>query len=172
MSGTTVATATPPASPAEGTSDRLDTWRRRTWRPTGPVRTLLDLTGLLLLTLTLGARVHAFTGFPEGNDAWGHLSKTQFVLDNWPQVSWNYEWYSGMPSFLGSYPPGYHMLVAAIATIGNVPATTAINVAALAGILGVVIGVYATVRAACGSRAAALVAGAVLLGTPTPGPRP
>jgi hypothetical protein len=169
MSGTTLAPNTPPASPADGTFDRagMSKWRMTSWRSRGPVRTLLDLSGLLLLTLALGARVNAFTGFPEGNDVWGHLSKTRFVLDNWPDVSWNYEWYSGMPTFLGSYPPGYHMLVAAIATIGHVQATTAMNVAALAGILGVVIGVYGTVRGACGSRAAALVAGVALLGTPT-----
>ena len=132
------------------------------------MRTLLDLAGLLVLTLTLGARVHAFTGFPEGNDAWGHLSKTQFVLDNWPHISWNYLSVSGMPTYPRLlFTPGYHMLVAAIAAVGHVPATTAMNVAALAGIMGVTIGVYGTVRAACGSRVAALVAGATLLGTPT-----
>ena len=169
MSRTTLATSTPPVSQTDGTSGRdvMTKRPRPSWRPPGPVRTLLDLTGLLLLTLTLGARVHAFTGFPEGNDVWGHLSKAQFVLDSWPQVAWNYEWYSGMPTFLGSYPPGYHMLVAAIAAIGHVSATTAMNVVTLAGILGVVIGVYGTVRAACGSRAAALLASAALLGTPT-----
>ncbi len=169
MSGTTLATTTPLASPTDGASGGAGTRGRpgAAWRLAGPVRTLVDLTGLLVLTLTLGARVHAFTGFPEGNDVWGHLSKTQFVLNSWPHVSWNYQWYSGMPTFLGSYPPGYHMLVAAIAAIGHVPATTAMNVASLAGILGVAIGVYGTVRAACGSRTAALVAGAALLGTPT-----
>ncbi len=167
-----MATTAPPAAvPSARTPEPHPDARRPTFRaPAGvrsAARTFLDLLALLALTLALGARVHAFTGFPEGNDAWGHLSKTRFVLDNWPHVSWNYEWYSGMPTFLGSYPPGYHVLVAAVAVVGHVSAITAMNVVALAGVLGIVVGVYGTVRAASHSRWAAVVAGAALLGTPT-----
>jgi uncharacterized membrane protein len=83
-----------------------------------PGQTLFDLALLAGAVLIVGARAQAFSGFPKGNDVWGHLSKTQFVLDNWPHISWNYEWYSGMPTFQGSYPPGYHILVALVAKLG------------------------------------------------------
>ncbi len=167
MAGTTLSTTAPVSSPRsgdpEGRGGLPSPQATARW---APVRTLLDLTGLLLLMLALGSRAQAFTGFPEGDDAWGHLAKTRFVLDSWPHISWNYQWFSGQPSF-GSQPPGYHLLVAAIAAVADMPVTTAMNLAAAAGVFGIVLGVYGTVRAVSGSRAAALLAGAALLGAPT-----
>jgi hypothetical protein len=122
---------------------------------------------MAVAVLLVGARAHAFSGFPKGNDVWGHLSKTQFVIDNWPHISWNYEWYSGMPSFAGSYPPGYHVLVALVAQLGGTSVATAMTRVALVGVLAVVVGVYGTVRSATASRAAALAAAALMIGAPT-----
>jgi hypothetical protein len=117
--------------------------------------------------LLVGERARAFSGFPKGNDVWGHLSKTQFVLDNWPHISWNYEWYSGMPSFQGSYPPGYHVLVALVAKLGHMPVATAMTRLAFVAVVALVIGVYGTVRAATAHRGAALAAAALMIGAPT-----
>ena len=39
-------------------------------------------------------------------------------MDNWPHVSWNYEWYSGEPTFVDY--PGYHVLLAGLATVASV----------------------------------------------------
>ena len=50
-------------------------------------RTVLDLAGLALLVLWVGSRGSAFSGFPKGYDAWGHFSKTRFVIDNWPHIA-------------------------------------------------------------------------------------
>jgi hypothetical protein len=153
----TTATQTPDGRPdLDATSSRRDTatgleprglrWGRRSldrWAVSlRPVRTLLDLSLILGAVLLVGARAGAFSGFPKENDVWGHLSKTQFVLDNWPHISWNYEWYSGMPSFQGSYPPGYHVLVALVAQVGDRPVATAMARVALLGVLAIVIGVY------------------------------
>ena len=130
-------------------------------------RTLFDLSLIAGAVLLVGARARAFSGFPKGNDVWGHLSKTQFVLDNWPHISWNYEWYSGMPSFQGSYPPGYHVLVALVAQLAGLPVATAMTRVALVGVLAIVVGVYATVRSATANRGAALTAAALMIGAPT-----
>ncbi|MGZ4485385.1 MAG: DUF6541 family protein [Nocardioidaceae bacterium] len=132
-----------------------------------PARTALDLGLLAAMVAWVGARGDAFTGFPKGNDVWGHLSKTQFVIDNWPHVSWNYEWYAGMPSFQGSYPPGYHVLVALVASAGGLSVASAMTLVAYAGVLAVTVGVYGAVRAATSSRPAALVGAALLAGAPT-----
>jgi hypothetical protein len=117
--------------------------------------------------LLVGERARAFSGFPKGNDVWGHLSKTQFVLDNWPHISWNYERYSGMPSFQGSYPPGYHELVDLVAKLGHMPVATAMTRLAFVAVVALVIGVYGTVRAATAHRGAALAAAALMIGAPT-----
>jgi hypothetical protein len=164
--------------PAEGRShldaptapDRQRRGRRQSRRWTaalGLARTLIDLSLIACAVLLVGARARAFSGFPKGNDVWGHLSKTQFVIDNWPHISWNYEWYSGMPSFQGSYPPGYHVLVALVAHFGDMPVATAMTRVALVGVVAVVIGVYGTVRSATANRGAALAAAALMIGAPT-----
>jgi hypothetical protein len=155
-------------APTGPDSHRVGRRNSRRWTAAlRPARTLFDLSLIVGAVLLVGARAHAFSGFPKGNDVWGHLSKTQFVLDNWPHVSWNYEWYSGMPSFQGSYPPGYHFLVALVAHLGGTSVATAMTRVALVGVVAVVIGVYGTVRSATANRAAALAAAALLIGAPT-----
>ncbi len=81
-------------------------------------------------------------------------------------MSWNYSWYSGMPTFQGSYPPGYHALVAVLAEPLGLGIPTAMNVVALGSMLAIVLGCYATVRTATSSRRWALGAGVLLVATP------
>ena len=114
----------------------------------------------------MGARADAFSGTPKGYDAFGHIAKSRFLLENWPHVSWNYSWYSGMPTFQGSYPPGYHALVALVAGPFGAGVPAAMNAVALASMLAIVVGCYATVRFATSSRRWALAAGVLLVGTP------
>jgi hypothetical protein len=141
--------------------------QRRLPRTTRAAGTLADLSVIAGVIWWIGSRASAFTGTPKGNDATGHLSKARFILDNWPHISWNYEWYSGQPTFAGSYPPGYHVLLAALASTGRVSLATAMNLVSYGSVLLVVVGLYATVRAATGRRLGALVAAGLLLGTPT-----
>jgi hypothetical protein len=46
-------------------------------------------------TLFAGFSNHAFTGFPKGYDAYGHMSKIKLLVDYFPNTDWNYQWYSG-----------------------------------------------------------------------------
>jgi hypothetical protein len=114
----------------------------------------------------MGTRASAFSGTPKGYDAFGHIAKARFLIENWPHVSWNYSWYSGMPTFQGSYPPGYHALVAVLAGPLGLGIPTAMNVVAIGSMLAIVLGCYATVRAATSSRRWALGAGVLLVATP------
>ncbi|MDQ1643706.1 MAG: hypothetical protein QOJ90_3057 [Actinomycetota bacterium] len=130
-------------------------------------RTALELGLITLAVWLIGAGSHAFTGFPKGYDAAGHLSKAQFILSNWPHISWNYEWYSGQPTFAGSYPPGYHLLLAFITWSTHLSLMTAMNAVSFIATVAVVTGLYTIVRAATGSRPAALLAAGLLLTAPT-----
>jgi hypothetical protein len=130
------------------------------------VQHLLGPLVLVALVGWMGAGASAFAGTPKGYDAFGHIAKVRFLIENWPHVSWNYSWYSGMPTFQGSYPPGYHALVAVLAGPLGLGISTAMNAVALASMLAIVLGCYATVRAATGSRRWALVAGILLVATP------
>ncbi|MBX6371288.1 MAG: hypothetical protein IRZ02_03410 [Acidothermus sp.] len=129
--------------------------------------TLVEVAGLCALVWWTGRKAGAFTGFPKGYDAMGHLSKATYIAENWPHIWWNYEWYSGQPTFTGSYPPGYHMLLVAVAKFANVPLPTAMNVVTFGALCLLVVGVYGTARAATGRRIAGLVAGALVAATPT-----
>lgn len=127
---------------------------------------LLDALLLTALTLWLGARASAFHGTPEGYDAFGHIAKVRFLIENWPHVSWNYSWYSGMPTFQGSYPPGYHGLVALLAEPLGLGISTAMNAVTLGSMLAIVLGCYSTVLTVTSERRWACVSAALLLGTP------
>jgi len=131
------------------------------------VATCVEIIALLITVWWVGEHGHAFTGFPKGHDAMGHLSKAQFIASNWPHISWNYEWYSGQPAFAGSYPPGYHLLLVAVSWAAHVSLPTAMNAVTYAAIGLLVIGTYAIARAATRSHLAGLLAAGLLIAAPT-----
>src|SRR5438270_67615 len=79
------------------------------------------------------------------------LPKASFITRNPPHVAWNDEWYSGEPAF--SDYPGYHVLLALIASVGHTTLAAAMTLVAYVSMACVVVGLYATVRAATGGRA-------------------
>ena len=160
-------TAAGSGSGGPAVTDRAREWVRPLVRLTGWLRTTGEAVGLAAIVLFLGKRADAFTGFPKGYDAMGHLSKVTFLAENWPHIWWNYEWYSGQPTFTGSYPPGYHVLLLAVARLGELSFPAAMNLVTASALVLLVIGTYAAVRAATGSRLAALCAGGLTAATPT-----
>jgi hypothetical protein len=134
--------------------------------PSGPPRwthaasrVVVDLTVLGALTVVLGLHAKAFTGFPKGYDAYGHVAKVHMILATFPHVNWNDAWYMGVPSFRGSYPPLHHLLIALLVwlTGGGIPHT--IVLVGAASVLAQVFAVYGTVLAVTSNRLAGLVAG-------------
>lgn len=168
MVPSSAALATPEADSEKSVATRAAGPQSASWltRARHAVRHLLAPLLLIALTVWMGAGASAFAGTPKGYDAFGHIAKVRFLIENWPHVSWNYSWYSGMPTFQGSYPPGYHALVAALAGPLGLGIPTAMNGVALASMLAIVLGCYATVRIATSSRRWALAAGVLLVATP------
>jgi hypothetical protein len=117
-----------------------------------------------VLTVGLGVVNQSFAGFPKGYDAYGHMSKVKFLVDNFPNVDWNYEWYSGQYFSEWSFPPLFHWLAAALAWLG-MPIGATLLVLAAASFVVVVTALYGLVRVASGSRLAGLVAGLLVLGS-------
>ena len=128
---------------------------------------LIDVAVLIAATVVIGSYCHAFTGFPKGYDAWGHLAKVRMLVDGFPSIHWNDEWYAGQPAFLGSYPPGYHLLLAGTSggTGWSLP-DTMVFYAAVA-LAATVVGCYLLVLGTTASRVAALTSAALVLGSPT-----
>lgn len=91
------------------------------------------------------------------------MSKVKFLVDNFPNVDWNYEWYSGQFFSEGSFPPLFHYIGGAlVGWFGLSPGAALIGVAAVSF---VVIGcaLYGVVRVAGGSRVAGLIAAMTLI---------
>lgn len=131
---------------------------------------VVDVLALLAGVYGVGRYATAFAGFPKGYDAWGHLSKVHLLLESWPHVNWNGAWYAGQPFFAGSYPPGYHALVAVLSTLtgsGLSGLATAMIVVAAFTMMAVVLGTYASILALSSSRVAALCGALVLMASPT-----
>ena len=116
------------------------------------VRDLVAVVGTAGITVLVGALLKAWAGFPKGTDAAAHLTRLKFVADWFPSQNWLYPWAAGMPTF-GTYPPLPYLL-------GLVPtrlfgAETTLIALALVGMVAFVIGLYAFLTIATGSRLAA-----------------
>ena len=142
-------------------------WPARLPRLLRATSTTVQIALLAAIVWVVGERGHAFTGVPKGYDATGHLSKAAFIASNWPHVSWNYEWYSGQPTFAGSYPPGYHVLLVWVSWVGHVSLPTAMNAVTFGSVALLVTAGYATVRAATGSHLAGLLTAGLVIASPT-----
>jgi hypothetical protein len=130
----------------------------------GPV---VDLVLLTVATVLIGWYCGAFTGFPKGYDVWGHMSKVRMLVDGFPHINWNDEWYAGQPAFLGSYPPGYHLLVAGLSWVTGWSLPDAMLVLGAAAVAMLVAGCYLLVFGVTGSRVAGLLSAGLLLASPT-----
>lgn len=104
----------------------------------------------------------AFQGFPKGYDAYGHMSKIKFLVDNFPNVDWNYEWYAGQYFSEGSFPPLFHYAAGILVGFG-LPIGDAIIVIAAFAFVVIGCALYGLVRVATDSRVAGLIAALILL---------
>ncbi len=144
---------------------------RKRWRPTvislpGWADALLGGSLVVAVTYVIGLYDKAFRGFPKGYDALGHLAKIHLLLSKLPQVNWNSTWYSGAPYFAGSYPPGYHAVVAELAVLTDISPSQSMVIVAAMSMLMITLGLYGFVRAVTGRSLGALIAVALVLGGP------
>ena len=115
------------------------------------------------LTLLVGFLNQAFVGFPKGYDAYGHLSKIKFLVDNFPNVDWNYEWYSGQFFSEGSYPPAFYYVGGVLVGWFHVSPDAALIAIAAASFITIGGALYGFVRVAGGSRVAGLISALALI---------
>src|SRR5258706_5936132 len=145
--------------------DRLNLLRGRLAALDG-MRRYKDPAALALIaavTLTVGVVNGAFTGFPKGYDAYGHMSKIKLLVDYFPNVDWNHEWYSGELYSQGSFPALFHYLGRALGAFLGVSTANALIVISAGSFVLIGWGLYGYVRASTGDSIAALVAALVLI---------
>jgi hypothetical protein len=113
---------------------------------------LLAGVAIVGITVLVGSLLRAWSGFPKGTDAAAHLTRLKFVADWFPSQNWLYAWAAGMPTF-GTYPPLPYLI--GLAPTRLVGAEATLIAFALVGMVAFVIGLYAFVTLATGSRLAA-----------------
>ncbi len=128
--------------------------------------TLFDILAIAILTLTVGYLNGAFVPFPKGYDAYGHISQIRLLSDYYPHINWNYAWYSGMPSFIGSYPPLFYYTCLVLVKLFLLPPEYAAILVAASSFCLVAIALYAFVRQVVHIRLAGLAASALLISSP------
>jgi hypothetical protein len=114
-------------------------------------------------TFAAGVVNGAFTGFPKGYDAYGHMSKIKLLVDYFPNVDWNHEWYSGELYSQGSFPALFHYVGGALVAFLGVSTANALIVISAASFVLIGWGLYGYVRASTGDSIAALVAALLLI---------
>jgi hypothetical protein len=117
------------------------------------------------LTIGVGVINKAFAGFPKGYDAYGHMSKVKFLVENFPNSDWNYEWYSGQFFSEGSFPPLFHDLAAILVAFFGVSLAQSLVLIAAASFVVIAVALYGVVRVLGGGKLAGLIAAMVLLAT-------
>jgi len=117
------------------------------------------------LTIGVGVINKAFVGFPKGYDAYGHMSKVKFLVENFPNSDWNSEWYSGQFFSEGSFPPLFHDLAAILVAWFGVSLAQSLVLIAAASFVVIAVGLYGVVRVAGGSKLTALIPAMILLAT-------
>lgn len=117
------------------------------------------------MTVAVGISNKAFVGFPKGYDAYGHMSKVKFLVDNFPNTDWNYEWYSGQFFSEGSFPPLFHVVATVLVGWFGFPLGESLIFLAAASFVVIACSLYGLVRLATGSRLAGLIAASLLLAT-------
>lgn len=129
------------------------------------VKRFKDLACMALIaavTLAVGVLNHSFTGFPNGYDAYGHMSKIKLLVDYFPNADWNHEWYAGMLYSQGSFPALFHYAGALLVAVLGISTATALVVISAASFVLIGWGLYGLVRSATGDHIAALAAALVL----------
>ena len=114
--------------------------------------------------MVVGAVNQAFVGFPKGYDAFGHMSKIKLLVDYFPNVDWNFEWYAGQFYSEGSFPPLFHYLggllvLSGVSVAGSLVLMAAVSYITIGGAL------YGLVRSAGGTRWTGVVAALLLVGS-------
>lgn len=80
----------------------------------GKATNIISFLAICLLASLISFGKGAWTNYPGGGDAPGHLAKAQYVLKYWPNSDWGYIWYGGTSIFRW-YGPVHEHLTAAFA---------------------------------------------------------
>jgi hypothetical protein len=114
--------------------------------------------------MAVGIVNQAFVGFPKGYDAFGHMSKIRFLVDYFPNVDWNSEWYAGQFYSEGSFPALFHY-IGGLLVFGGVSTSGSLVLIAAVSFITIGCALYGLVRVAGGSRWTAVVAALLLVGS-------
>lgn len=127
----------------------------------------LAVATVLGLILFLGLFVNAwiFLPNPKGWDTIHHLYLTQYVLEYWPNLDWNYQWAAGMPQFRW-YPSAAPYFMAFLVKLFPLTVEFSLIVFVFLALAIMGVGSYSLMREVSGKSKASLVGVTLLLTSP------
>jgi len=140
--------------------------KNRFTKTRGHLSAIVDLVAILLFLAALGRFLRAFTGFPKGFDAFGHISHLRILVRYFPHINWNHLWYSGLPVLQHSYPPLFYLLGAALAATLPISIPSTILLLSALSHFVILACAYGVVRMFTGSRLSGLFAAALTISSP------
>ncbi len=140
--------------PTERLANRSDLLRLAAW--------LLPLGAIVGFVFFYGHTFGVWGGFPKGVDAYHHLTRTQYWLDFFPNVNWQYHWANGM-LFYRTYAPFVHIQGAVMATFFGVSPEGTLGAFGFLSFVLVGIGIFGYVKVATNNSLAAIAASVLAL---------
>ena len=141
--------AGPADVPAERLVNRADLLRLAAW--------LLALGAIIGFVFYYGHTFGIWGGFPKGLDAYNHLTRAQYWLDFFPNVSWQYHWGNGM-LFYRTYGPLLHILIALMVKLFGVSPEGALGALGFLSLVLAGVGVFGYVKVTTNNFLAAIAA--------------
>ena len=135
--------------PTEKLVNRADLLRLAAW--------LLPLGVIVGFIFFYGHTLGVWGGFPKGVDAYNHLTRTQYWLDYFPNVSWQYHWANGM-LFYRTYGPLFHIMAALMVRLLGVSPEGAMGTLGFLSFVLVGLGIFGYVKVTTNNFLAAIAA--------------
>ncbi len=135
--------------PTERLVNRADLLRLAAW--------LLPLGAIVGFVFFYGHTLGVWGGFPKGVDAYNHLTRTQYWLDYFPNVSWQYHWANGM-LFYRTYGPLFHITAALMVRLLGVSPESALSALGFLSFVLVGLAIFGYVKVATNNFLAAIAA--------------
>lgn len=127
-------------------------------RLTSVVTIVVDTVVLAIFVVLIALSNNTLTNYPGGVDAFGHLSKSDFILRYWPNVFWGNIWAGGMP-FFRWYPPLTYYAVSLIAVLTGLTLASSLMLIFVVSLTLGALAVCLCIRALGGRQAASLAGG-------------
>jgi hypothetical protein len=98
-------------------------------------------TAIALIIFALGSILGAWSGYLKGDDAYYHVARVQYILQNFPHISWYSQYFCGYDPF-GFEPPFIYFVIAIAHRVTSLPVVSLYQITMCLSMIGFGIAIY------------------------------